>query len=237
MTLDVTSTPCSAATENVLALETATARSTVAVAAEGQIHSVTLSGSRPGAGEIYGAIDAAVAAAKIGTSDLNCIAFGCGPGGFTGVRIAAAVTQGLAYGLQVPVFRCSTLHLLAAGVAAAAPEGAVIAAALDARQNEAYVGLYSREGDSLTPVVPDSLQPPAGVALPELSQPVYLAGPGWSVYPELASGFNVSVAGMDVQALPNATDLVPLALRAIAAGELTDAFSAQPNYLRDKVTD
>jgi tRNA threonylcarbamoyladenosine biosynthesis protein TsaB len=225
-----------------LGIETATSRSTVAVCYAGKTYSVTLSGSRPGAGEVYGAVDALLQAAGIVPADLQCIAFGCGPGGFTGVRIAAAVTQGLAYGLQIPVFRCSTLALLAASASGARAGSAVIAAALDARQGEAYVGFYRVADGDVQQVRADALCDPASVRLKTIAAAedisnFYLAGPGWSVYPELLEGAEDLVTGEGLACLPEAVQLFPLAVAAQHAGTLTDAFAAQPNYLRDKVTD
>ena len=225
-----------------LSIETATSHSTVAVCHGGQTLSVTLSGNRPGAGEVYGAIDALLLAAGIAPADLQCIAFGCGPGGFTGVRIAAAVTQGLAYGLQIAVFRCSTLALLAAGVGEAKAGCAVIAAALDARQGEAYIGFYRLINGSVTEMLPDAICNPASfrlaaVAVAESCTSFYLAGPGWSAYPELLQGSEGLLKQEDFALLPEAVNLLSLAARAYSAGTLTDAFGAQPNYLRDKVTD
>jgi|GEM_PF-440255 len=225
-----------------LGIETATSRSTVAVCHTGKTYSVTLSGSRPGAGEVYGAIDALLTAAGVVPADLMCIAFGCGPGGFTGVRIAAAVTQGLAYGLQLPVFRCSTLALLAASVADVEAGSAVIATALDARQGEAYVGFYRAVNGDIQPLRADALCDPANfrlsaVAATENFSTCYLAGPGWPVYPELLQGSEGLVKHEEFSCLPEAVNLLSLAARAHTAGTLTDAFAAQPNYLRDKVTD
>ena len=228
-----------------LAIETGTTSSTVAACYEGRVHSVRLSGSRPGAGEVYAAVDEALTGVAAEPVDLECVAFGCGPGGFTGVRIAAAVTQGLAYGLQIPVFRYSSLGLLAAGSALHMPADSgnrVFAAAFDARQNEAYVGFYRMTDGELQAVMPDALVKPddfdlAGVARQFDMTEIVLTGPGWEVYPALQAGAESVVVADDFDRLPQAIDLLSLAQQGRRAGELTDAFSAQPNYLRDKVTD
>ncbi|MFT4591621.1 MAG: tRNA threonylcarbamoyladenosine biosynthesis protein TsaB [Gammaproteobacteria bacterium] len=224
-----------------LAIETATALSTVAVCHEGYVHSSALSGTRPGAGEVYAKIDGLMAKAGIVPTDLKCIAFGCGPGGFTGVRIAAAVSQGLAYGLQIPVFRYSTLGLLAAGVGAACEESVVIAAGLDARQGEAYVGFYRIIDGRPEALVPDALVIPGQFNLNAFAEQhgvpgVFLAGPAWSMYPDLLQGGSELVVADNADCLPRADDLLSLARHAFMSGELSDAFAAQPNYLRDKVT-
>ncbi|MBT5891255.1 MAG: tRNA (adenosine(37)-N6)-threonylcarbamoyltransferase complex dimerization subunit type 1 TsaB [Chromatiales bacterium] len=224
-----------------LAIETATALSTVAVCHEGYVHSCALSGKRPGAGEVYAKIDGLLTKAGISPPDLECIAFGCGPGGFTGVRIAAAVAQGLAYGLQIPVFRYSTLGLLAVRVGVACEESLVIAAGLDARQGEAYVGFYRIIDGRPEALVPDALVTPGQFSLNAFAEQhevagVFLAGPAWSVYPDLLNDGRELIVADSVDCLPLADDLLSLARHAFVSGDLSDAFAAQPNYLRDNVT-
>jgi len=218
-----------------LAIETATAVSTVAVCRGDEQHEVRLSGNRPGAGEVYSSIDQALTAVGVDKSQLNCIAFGCGPGSFTGVRIAAAVTQGLAFGLEIPVARVSTLALLAAPLCQDYPDS-VIAAGIDARQNEAYLGFY-KAGENTLPeqILADALVPSAGIAVDFDS--LVLAGNAWSEYPELNSRFAGEIVAVKPDALPSATSLLAVAEEQWNTGVLVDAFAAQPNYLRDKVWD
>jgi len=219
-----------------LAIETATTRSTVAACkGEARVERV-LSGSRPGAGEIYAVIEAVLEDLQLDRLSLQCIAFGCGPGSFTGVRIAAAVAQGLAFGLQVPVCRESTLALLAAPVLQQHPE-AVVAAALDARQNEAYLGLYRLVDGVVEAVGPDTLVPPSGPDEVTFAEQVVLAGPGFDAYPELSSAFAGRILAEYPEALPAAATLLDVAQRHSSEGKLVNAVDAQPNYLRDKVWD
>jgi len=204
---------------------------------------VTLSGERPGAGEVYACIDQVFTELALPKDALNCIAFGCGPGGFTGVRIAAAVTQGLAYGLDIPVFRFSSLGLLAAAVLQDHPDKAVMAA-FDARQSEAYVGCYRLHDGVIQPIGEDKLLKPDEYSLAlfdaELeTKDVVVAGLGWQAYPEMLAEQD-AYAAEHFDALPMARSLLPLAGAAWASGDdenLVTAFDAQPNYLRDKVTD
>jgi len=217
-----------------LAIETATAKSTVAARAGSKTVQTELSGTRPGAGEIYGAIEKVMKDAGVDTAVLNCIAFGCGPGGFTGVRIAAAVTQGLAFGLGIPVARVSTLALLAQPVCEHYPD-AVAAVALDARQNEAYVGFYRLQDGIATAVTDDALVAPQGLEA-DFEQ-IVLAGPGWAEHPELSANFADRVVAEKASLLPEASSLFAFAERDLANGELVQAQDAQPNYLRDKVWD
>jgi len=222
-----------------LAIETATAMSTVALCRDDTQLEIALSGSRPGAGEIYGAIDQLFTDAAVDKSELNCIAFGCGPGSFTGVRIAAAVTQGLAFGLNIPVARVSSLALLAAPLVREHPD-AVIACALDAKQNEAYAGFYGA-GDGGLPVslMSDALIPPSPVFVDQLApdDKFVLAGNGWSEYAELSAAIEDRVVAKLPDALPRAAELFKFAKQQHSDNALTDAVSAQPNYLRDKVWD
>jgi tRNA threonylcarbamoyladenosine biosynthesis protein TsaB len=228
-----------------LSIETSTPLSSVSVCFEGRCHSMQLSGNRPGAGQVYAAIHEVLGAVSASPRDLDFIAFGCGPGSFTGVRIASAVTQGLAFGLQIPVFRYSSLGLLAAGSALhmkADLADKVFAAAFDARQNEAYIGFYRMRAGELESIVPDALVKPKEFKLGDIAsalniRDLILTGPGWELYPSLQLGAEPIITAYDFDRLPHSFDLFFLAVQAQREGELTDAFSAQPNYLRDKVTD
>ncbi|TDJ47185.1 MAG: tRNA (adenosine(37)-N6)-threonylcarbamoyltransferase complex dimerization subunit type 1 TsaB [Gammaproteobacteria bacterium] len=166
---------------------------------------------------------------------LNCIAFGCGPGGFTGLRIGAAVSQSLAYGAGLPVCRISSLAVLAAG--AVRESGAdVVAACLDARMGEAYVGIYARDVDTgLRMLLADRLVAPASFVLPD-GIVALAAGGGWAVFPELLENNAGAVIDTDTARLPGAGALLELAAIEFRAGRVVSPEEALPNYIRDKVT-
>ncbi len=164
---------------------------------------------------------------------LDCIAFGCGPGAFTGLRIGASVAQSLAFGSGLPVCRVSSLAALAFGVEVEHP--ALIAVCTDARMGELYSALYERIGDGIRPVRPDCLVAPDALELPGDRQFVAV-GSGWDAYPELQQRFSGRIVTCDPQARPGASAVMALAAVDFDAGRTISAFDALPNYLRDRVT-
>jgi tRNA threonylcarbamoyladenosine biosynthesis protein TsaB len=180
-------------------------------------------------------IDALLAEAGVPVGALDAIAYGRGPGSFTGVRIAASVVQGIAFAADLPVVAVSTLATLAQGAMRETGESRVMAA-LDARMAEVYWGLYAREPDD-----PARLQgeecvcAPRAVAVPETG--VWIAaGSGWASYREellQRVGQQVSLLLPDLE--PRAGDLVRLAAQRYQQGEILRPEEAVPVYLRDTV--
>jgi tRNA threonylcarbamoyladenosine biosynthesis protein TsaB len=156
---------------------------------------------------------------SVSLDQLDCIAFGAGPGSFTGVRVAVALAQGLGYARGLPLCPVSTLAALAAGACRLTAADAV-ACCLDAHMGEVYVGAYRRDADTgVTALAPDVLAEPDAVSLP--GDGVYLgAGPGWLAYPELAGRLRGRFTGMEPDLLPSAG---------------VQPAEAQPNYLRHRV--
>ena len=185
--------------------------------------------------DIYAVVRDVLDELELALADLNCIAFGCGPGAFTGLRVAAAVSQALAYGIGIPVARISSLAALAAG--AARRHGVdCVAPCFDARMSEAYLAVYSgcRSGEPRA-VVPDCLVGPERFRLPpELS--FFAAGPGWSACPDLMDNHAAQIVGADFRLVPSAADLLALAAGQYRNGLTVAATDAVPNYIRDKVT-
>lgn len=175
-------------------------------------------------------LDALFAEAGTKLRDMDGIAFGKGPGSFTGVRIACGVAQGLALGADLPVVGVCTLEALAQ----ASGNDRVIAA-LDARMAEVYHAAYERlDGAWLTVVEP-------GLYLPQHAPRV--EGTGWfgvgsgflAHGAQLADRYAANLMAVDEQAVPQARAVVQLAVPQFAAGKGMDAADALPLYLRDKV--
>ena len=219
---------------NLLALETATDCCSVALLLGDEVIEDHRLAPRQHAALILPMIDGVLAAAGIDRRALDAIAFGRGPGAFTGLRIAAGVTQGLALGLDRPVVPVSTL----AALAQASGAGRVLAA-LDARLGEVYYGYYTRGADGLvTADVDDALAPPQAIALPaDASWHGAGVGPGWTAYGEvLATRLGERVDAVDGEAQPRAGGLARLAAAAFLRGDAVSAELALPTYLRDRVT-
>lgn len=214
----------------VLALETSTEYCSVALDFDGEIiERFELAGQKHS--ELLIAMLADLLRdAKVELVDLDGIAFGAGPGSFTGVRIACAATQGLALGADLPVIGVCTLQALAQ----AANHTRVIAA-LDARMGEIYHAAYEKQQAGWTTVSEPRL------CKPEDSPAVvgtdwFGAGSGFSAYGEaLERRYAGQLRGADDAAVPHAAAIAVLAAVGFAQGLGVDAAQALPLYLRDKV--
>ncbi|WP_354682348.1 tRNA (adenosine(37)-N6)-threonylcarbamoyltransferase complex dimerization subunit type 1 TsaB [Cupriavidus necator] len=182
----------------------------------------------PAAGEL-------LAEAGIALADCAAIAFGAGPGSFTGLRTACGVAQGLAFGAELPVVPVNTLMACAERVREAGlPADTAVLVALDARMDEAYSSAFrwdaaANEWVELTPM---QVGAPETLALPESE--FWLAGNASAVFGERLAGI-ARASRVLPEAMPHAQPMVAIALRALARGEAIDAEQAMPIYLRDKV--
>ena len=165
-------------------------------------------------------------------ADLDAIAFGAGPGSFTGVRIACAVAQGLAFGSGRPLVPVPTLEAVAQQ--AWRLHGVThVVACLDARMREVYVAAYERAGDAWQVRVPAAVLAPARVTPPGGGARWMGAGDGFAAYPELAPA--LELARFDAAVTPDACAIAELALPRLAAGEAVAAADALPLYVRHRV--
>ena len=219
----------------ILAIESATAACSAALYVDGEISERHALAPREHALLILPMIDALLAEADVPVGALDAIAYGRGPGSFTGVRIAASVVQGIAFAADLPVVAVSTLATLALGAMRETGEQRVMAA-LDARMSEVYWGLFVQEPEFLTRLLGEEcVCAPGAVILPEAGGWA-AAGSGWASYREEL----LERAGPRVKRLlpglePRAADLVRLAVQGYHRGELLRAEDAVPVYLRDTV--
>ncbi len=215
----------------LLALDTATEACSVALLHDGKITSHYEVIPRLHAQKLLPMIQALLAEAGVALKDVDAIAFGRGPGAFTGVRIAIGVVQGLAFALERPVLPVSNLAVLAQR--ALREHGAQrVAAAIDARMDEVYWGCYEEVDGEMRLLGAEAVLPPEQVALPAGAGGAWFgAGTGWGYAERLAAKMD----GQDASMLPHALDLLALAKFAWDRGESVPAEQAQPVYLRDKV--
>ncbi len=191
----------------LLALDTATEACSVALLHNGQVFSRYAVIPRLHAQRILPMISEVLAEAGISKTAVTAIAFGRGPGAFTGLRIAVGVVQGLAFALQIPVLPVSNLAAIAQR--ACREHGAKqVAVAIDARMDEVYWGCYSLIDGEVR------LQGSEAVLPPERAELAYAS---------------------DAQLLPHAEDILTLAQGMWQRGEAISAQDAQPIYLRDQV--
>jgi tRNA threonylcarbamoyladenosine biosynthesis protein TsaB len=161
---------------------------------------------------------------------LEGIAFGAGPGSFTGVRIACGVAQGLALGASLPVVPVTTLLALADDAARA--HGATrVATCIDARMREIYVAAYERRDDRWHEALAPAVVKPGAVEFPPGRW--FGAGNGFDAYPSLAQ--RQDVHAQDASLVPSAAAVARLALPRLASGEGVAPEHALPLYVRHRV--
>ena len=163
-------------------------------------------------------------------TDLDGIAFGMGPGSFTGLRIGCGVAQGLAFGARLPVVGVCTLEALAQQAGAAR-----VVACLDARMHEVYHAAYARDGHDWREVIAPGLYPPPQVPAIEGAGWVGI-GSGWDAFGEtLDAIYGVQVERKIAEAFPLARHMAELAAVRFAKGEGKAPHEAAPLYVRNKV--
>jgi tRNA threonylcarbamoyladenosine biosynthesis protein TsaB len=164
---------------------------------------------------------------------LDGIAFGAGPGSFTGLRIACGIAQGLALGADLPVLGVVTLEAMAETARIRRGWTRVIAA-LDARMFEVYVAAYEQDGARWRAARDPVVVPPDQAPLPTGSGWTG-AGNGFAAYPALRQRLGAALGDCDEGIVPTAAAIGALALPRFVAGEGVPARDAAPLYVRHRV--
>jgi tRNA threonylcarbamoyladenosine biosynthesis protein TsaB len=219
----------------LLAIETSSELASCALLVGTTVTTRESSGVRTHSQQVLPMVQDLLQGAGIALADVDAIAFGAGPGSFTGVRTACGITQGLAFGANLPVLPLITLDAMA--LACREHSGANdILVLLDARMGEVYWAQY-RYADGWQTVVAPALAAPEAVA-PVPVAGLVACGNGLTAYPAAFadSAFAaVAPAGALADIAPHARELVRLGAVALAAGQAVDAAAAQPLYLRNKI--
>lgn len=226
----------------LLAIETSTDACSVALMIDEEIRVDHRLVPQKHAALVLPMVDALMSESGITASQLDGIAFGRGPGSFTGVRIGVAVTQGIALGADVGVLGVSSLQCMAQGVYRRDRDGVrYVAACLDARMSEVYFGAFQMGEDGLAqPLSQERVCAPEAVAAlrSELPQPMVWAGSGVSRYADvLLTDNNSAVACVVDDCWPEAQDLLAILQHSVDEGTLQSAEEAMPVYLRNKVAE
>ncbi|MEC6814069.1 tRNA (adenosine(37)-N6)-threonylcarbamoyltransferase complex dimerization subunit type 1 TsaB [Photobacterium toruni] len=221
----------------ILAVDTATENCSVALMIGDDVISRCEYAPREHTTKILPMIDAVLAEAGVKLKQLDALAYGRGPGSFTGVRIGIGIAQGLAFGANLPMIGVSTLAAMAQGTFRLHQADHVLTA-IDARMGELYWGQYQRktDGDWLLLGNEQVIAPDVLLANIQADTNAWLtAGTGWEAYPELLTQlpFNAQLGSV---LYPDSQDMVHLAKYAFARGEIVAAEAASPVYLRDTVT-
>jgi tRNA threonylcarbamoyladenosine biosynthesis protein TsaB len=223
----------------ILALDTATENCSAALWSDGALGTREELLERGAAQRILSMIDELLGESGVSLKALDAIAFGCGPGGFTGVRLAASVTQGLAFGADLPVVPVSDLRALAQRVLGRQPQTTRVLVCADARMNEVYWGCFERSGKAMAEAVgAEHVGGPATVDLPAswltTEPPAWGAGSGFAAYPQLTAALATRLGGF-CDLLPRAAEIAQLAVPEIVAGRVLLPEQALPVYLRNDV--
>ena len=223
----------------LLAFETATEACSVAVYVDGQVIERHEIAPRKHAEYALPWAEELLAQAGIKRAQLDAIAISRGPGAFTGVRLAIAIAQGIALGLDRPMVAVSTLQVIAAASPVdPAGQGTKqrILAAIDARMGEVYVGAFERDGDALIALSSETVCAPQAVTLPDQAGGWQAVGTGFSaVDGALALHLGQQLTSIDASVLPHASDVARLAVAAYARGEAMAPERVEPAYLRNNV--
>lgn len=182
-------------------------------------------------------VDAVLADASIGLGDCDAIAFSAGPGSFTGLRVACAAAQGLAFGASLPVAAIGTLDAIGHSVLAVEASTRSVLVAQDARMGEVYWALIERVDGRIQAVCGPALADPASlrrtIAARRDGRPIEIGcGNAWAVYGDALTGLARRVVH---RAAADAVDVAALGAVAWREGRLLDPGSASPLYVRDDV--
>ncbi len=215
----------------ILAFDTTLDACSVALCCDGDTISEQRCEPRAHARILLPMIDAILARAALKLTDLDAIAFAQGPGSFTGVRMAASVAQGLAFGTQLPVIPLSSLAILAQARVEEAVEQLIVPL-IDARMGEVYAGFYEAHDSLVVAQHADSLLTPA--AVPALltalfpGRAIHAVGNGWP----LLNSDDLHIEYRDHAAITSARYMLALAEQVWQNAEALPAEQAMPVYLR-----
>lgn len=210
---------------NILALETASDPGSVALWRDGEVMVRHCPEGLSNSATLLPLVNEVLRQAGLRIAELDGIAFGTGPGSFTGLRVSCGVAQGLAVARDIPLLGVGTLEAMAF-----AAGGERVIVALDARMGEVYYGCFEKG----MATVEIGVFAPDAVSLPHSGH--WLAcGNGLQAYPELGKRLAPCVETWQPDLMPSAEAVVRLAAGRMARGERIDPAEAVPFYVRDKV--
>jgi tRNA threonylcarbamoyladenosine biosynthesis protein TsaB len=215
---------------NLLALDTSTEHLSLALMVGGKTLTFEVNAGQTHSQLILPQIQALLSAANLRLANLDGLAFGAGPGSFTGVRIAAGVAQGLGFGANLPVAGVCTLLALAEESGASK-----VIACLDARMGEVYHAAYEKVETQWQAVIAPGLYKPE--AAPVLQGKDWVGvGSGWQSYgPQLNIIYDDQLLDVEGALLPTASAILRLALPRFSSGDPLLASAALPIYIRNRV--
>lgn len=214
----------------LLAFDTSTAWCTAALLVDGELRLAGVLAGQTHSQILLPMVQGLLAEAELTLADLDGLAYGKGPGSFTGLRIACGVAQGLALGVDIPVLGVVTLEAMAEETAAHQ-----VVSCLDARVGEIYAALWQRRQDRWTALAGPALYRPEAAPLPSEGEWVG-CGSAFAAHADvLAERYSGRLAQVLPEVIPHARSIARLAEPRLARGEGVSAEAAEPYYVRDKV--
>jgi tRNA threonylcarbamoyladenosine biosynthesis protein TsaB len=217
-----------------LAIDTATENCSCALYVDDKIFVRNVLAPQRHAELILNMLNELLIEAKIERSQLDGIAYGCGPGSFTGLRIACGVTQGISFALNLPVVAISSLAIIAQGIYME-KNIKQVAVAIDARMSEVYFGCYMYK-DNIMQLYDNQERvcKPIITSLPKNTENWYGAGSGWHTYAEQLES-TLGINNYVGKYYPQAQYMIPLALQAFKHNNIMYAENIEATYLRNNV--
>ena len=217
----------------ILAIDTATEACSVALLVNGRCQEIFEVIPRQHTERVLPMVDELLKKANLSLSQLDALAFNCGPGSFTGVRVATSVTQGLAFSHDLPVIPVSSLAALAQ-LAFRIENKEKVLSAIDARMNEMYWGCYQLDAGIMQLVGKEKVSPANKV---EKEGEWHCQGSGWDTFHiELEQSKQVNITSFSLACYPHARDIAVLAADLYQQEKMIPAEDAKPVYIRDEVT-
>ena len=221
----------------ILAIETATDACSVALALDGVLVSRHRVAPREHSQLIFSMLGELLPGGDLPEQGVQVLAYGCGPGSFTGLRIAASAVQGLAYSSKLPVVAVSTLAVMAQTALrlGVVNEGNPVLCTLDARINEVYSAVYVfKQSRAVLSDGPWACAP--AELMPSGEQPLQVIGNGGNFIEQFSPALQARIRSCNASVLPDAQDLIPLALEKYSVGDIQEPRNVQPVYLRDEIS-
>jgi tRNA threonylcarbamoyladenosine biosynthesis protein TsaB len=221
----------------ILAIDTSTHACSCALNLDGQLSESFEIIPRQHAKLLLPMISALMDRHSLAFTDLDAVAYGQGPGSFTGLRIAAGVTQGIAFGMDLPVIPVSSLASMALQMRNEMESGLVFST-LDARIDEVYWGFFRIANNTVEPVGDEGLCKPEALPVPIPGSPDTFAaiGSGLEYIERMPSTYRERIRQCRKDLHPRAGIMAELAMHAFRQGCVQSAEEVNPVYLRDKVT-
>jgi len=224
---------------NILCVDTSTEACSVAVLKQNDIEQVIndnfMFAPREHTTKILPTVESVLEAVQLSIKDIDVVAYGRGPGSFTGVRIGISIAQGLAFGIEKPMVGVSTLQAMAQQ-AYKTENVSDVYAAIDARMGEIYYAHYQLIGDLMTLQGEEVVIKPEDLIAQQLTviAGASLVGSGWKAYSDLFDYFN-SATLLEIE-FPSSRYMLDQVMCDVQQGLAVQPELATPVYLRDKVT-